>query len=280
MNHKSLKFVFLVPFFGKLPPYFDFWAKSCEINHEEFQWFVYSDQVSTSYKLNDAVTMIPYQFEEMRADIADILNIKIPEQNKRKVCDYRLMFYFLRRQKEPLDSFDYIGYTDVDMVYGKIADFLPEDIQQFVMISGDEERPCGPFTLIKRSSLEVLLHSDEIKHCFEAEEHQKFDESRRLLNLISHGQNPVYCHCSPLQPQRTQGFNYKRCLAIWENGTVSVRDWRGNNIEGAFFHFSRFKGNKKFKINNAAIESPQWVVCRYGIFKVKSKILLFLLRQL
>jgi hypothetical protein len=280
MNQNNLKFAFLVPFFGTLPPYFDFWAKSCQPNHERFHWFVYSDQICSSYKLNNAVTMIPYQFEEMRNDFSTILNIKIPEHNKRKVCDYRIMFYFLRRQKEPLDLFDYIGYTDVDLVYGKIEDYLPENIQRYAMISADEDRPCGPFTLIKRSSLEVLLHSDDIKRCFEAEDHLKFDESKRLLNLIRGEQNLVFCHYSPLQPQRSERFNYKRCLSIWENGSVSVWDSRGNKIEGAFFHFSRFKGRKRFKVRGDAIQSPKWVVCRYGIFVVNSKAVLYLLTQL
>jgi len=280
MNKQSHTFAFLVPFFGPLPVYFDFWAKSCETNHERFHWFVYSDQISSPCKLNNAVTLLPYKFEEMRNDFATILNINIPEQNKRKVCDYRIMFYFLRRHKEPLDSFDYIGYTDVDMIYGKIADFFPEDIQQYAMISADEGRPCGPFTLIRRSSFETLLHSADIKRCFEAAEHLKFDESRQLLDLIRGEQNQVFCHYSPLQPQRAARFNYKRCLSIWENGSVSALDCRGNKIEGAFFHFSRFKGNKKFKIRTDALQSPKWVVCRYGIFVVKSKVVLYLLRQI
>jgi hypothetical protein len=280
MNQQNIKFAFLVPFFGTLPPYFDFWAKSCEANYEKFHWYVYSDQINSPYKFNDAVTMIPYQFEEMRADFSNILNINIPEDNRRKVCDYRLMFYFLRRGKEPLDSFDYIGYTDVDMVYGKIADFMPENVDQYAMISANEGKPCGPFTLIKRSMLHILLESDELKKCLEAEDHLKFDESVKLMNIIKGANNPVLCHFSPLQPMRSDGINYKRCLAMWEDGKVSVRDCRGSKMEGAFFHFSRFKGNKKFKIRGNPINSPQWVVCRYGIFVVKSKMVLFALSQI
>lgn len=280
MNHNALKFAFLVPFFGPLPPYFDFWAKSCEPNHERFHWYVYSDQITSSYALNSAVTIVPYLFEEMRRDISSILNINIPENNKRKVCDYRIMFYFLRRHKEPLDSYDYIGYTDVDMVYGAIADYLPENVEQYALISANEGKPCGPFTLIKRPMLDILRESDEIKRCFEADVHLKFDESEKLMNILKNEQHAVFCHFSPLQPMRSLGFNYKRCFALWENGTVSVRDSRGNNRGGAFFHFSRFKGNRKFKIRSDALRSPQWVVCRYGIFVVKSKVVLFTLTHL
>lgn len=224
--------------------------------------------------------MIPYKFEEMKDDFSNILNINIPEHNRRKVCDYRLMFYFLRRHKEPLDSFDYIGYTDVDMVYGKIADHLPENIDQYAMISANDGKPCGPFTLIKRLMLNILLESDEIKKCLEADDHLKFDESVKLMNIIKGEQNAVFCYFFPLQPMRSDGFNYKRCLALWENGKVSVRDCRGNKLDGAFFHFSRFKSSKKFKIRGNAIQSPTWVVCRYGIFVVKSKVVLCLLTQL
>jgi hypothetical protein len=52
--------VFLVPFFGPLPPYFDLWARSCEANAGNFHWLVYSDQVQERQAVNPAVTLVPY----------------------------------------------------------------------------------------------------------------------------------------------------------------------------------------------------------------------------
>ena len=81
-----MKSAFLLPFFGPLPSYFQFWAKSCEINKDAFHWFVYSDAVSDYMKVNHAVTLIPYSYDHMIADFEQILNLRIARDNPRKVC--------------------------------------------------------------------------------------------------------------------------------------------------------------------------------------------------
>ncbi|QTA93827.1 DUF6625 family protein [Desulfonema magnum] len=270
MTSDNIKSAFLVPFFGKLPPYFSFWAKSCEINHQNFHWFVYNDQTDTGYAVNKAVSVIPYQFDEMMADFQNILNIRLPGQYLRKICDYRIMFYFLRRHKEPLDDFDFIGYTDMDMIYGRLNRFLPSDMKRYSIISGDNNQPCGPFTLTDRSSMKFLLESDKIKCHFEAQEHNSFNESEELMNIVSEDK-PVFCHSDPIQPTRTSGFSYRRTFAVWNNGSVTVWDHKGNKKEGGFYHFSRYKDKERFKISEDAIHKQRWAVYKYGITPIPSK---------
>jgi len=272
-----MKNAFLVPFFGELPPYFSFWAKSCEINHENFHWFVYNDRIVSAYSLNEAVTMIPYQFDEMIADFKKILNMEISGYHLRNVCDYRIVFYFLRRDREPLDDFAFIGYTDMDMIYGRLNDFLPPDMYRYAMISADDDSPCGPFTLIRCSSVKSLTGCDRLKSVIESQEHQSLNEDKYLMDFVSGG-NPVFCRTEPLQPARTPGFNFRKTFSVWDKGRIRVWDNRGNEKEGGFYHFSRYKNKRSFRVKADALGSEQWAVYRYGITDIRSKWKSYLLK--
>jgi hypothetical protein len=272
-----MKSAFLVPFFGDLPAYFSFWAKSCETNHENFHWFVYNDRTASAYSLNEAVTMIPYQFDEMIADFKKMLSLKISGYRLRNVCDYRIMFYFLRRDREPLDDFDFIGYTDMDMIYGRLSDFLPSDMSRYAMISADDGKPCGPFTLISRSAVQSLSGFDKLKLIIQNQVHVSFNEAEDLMNFVSGG-NPVFCHTDPLQPARTPGFNFRKTFSVWDKGRVKVWDNRGNEKEGGFYHFSRYKNKHGFRVKADALDREQWAVYRYGITDIRSKWMSYLLK--
>ena len=270
MMDNTVSAAFCVPFFGPLPPYFIHWVKSCEINQEHFHWFVYSDQVRSRSSLNRAVTMIPYSLDEMVSDFKRYLDMEIPKWGGRKVCDYDPMFYFIRRHREPLDHFDFIGYTDLDVIYGELGCFLPENTQKYGLISGDDDRPCGPLTLIKRKLLPRLRESSIVRDYITYPACTDFDETVNLLRIFSND-HPVFCRTFSLQPAMSRGFNKRKNFSVWENGKVTVWDNRGHRREGGFHHFSRFKGKRRFRVRPGAIAAPAWGVCKFGILPVTSR---------
>jgi len=306
MEYKS---AFLNIYFGPLPPYFDFWAKSCVPNQDNFHWYVYNNHISEKIEYNDAVTIIPYDFDRLYNDIRNETEIKIPYEGKRIVCDCRVMIYALREKHEDLSRYDFIGYNDLDMIYGEIKCFMPDNPYQYSMISGNDGRPCGPFTLFNRKYIKNILMDDNIKNRMEKSFGDKIynsdcykdkflefapvsgnnykdkianmihfehlDESEDLLE-ISKKHAPVFCCSNPLQPTRTNRFNYRKSIAFWENGKLTVMDNRGHIKEGAFFHFSRFKSRSRFKINytqpirNNIDHSEKFGVYKYGIVRINS----------
>ncbi len=158
---------FLIIYLGKLPGYFDFWARSCEPNQDRFHWYVYNDCIEQKFAFNKAVTLVPYCFEQLCQDLDAVLGIRIPPGHTWLVCDTRLLLYALRKHKEPLDRYDFIGYSDLDVVYGDIHRYLPERPLNYALISGANERPCGPFTLFNRRYLTKILKHPDIKAFFE-----------------------------------------------------------------------------------------------------------------
>ena len=164
INYRS---AFLIIYLGVLPSYFDFWAKSCLPNHDSFHWYVYNDHVQEKIAHNEAVTIIPYNFSELCNDMKKILGISIPDKSMRIVCDSRVILYALRETNENLEQYDFIGYSDIDVIYGDIKNFMPQNPFQYSIVSADDNRPCGPFTLFNRKYLKQILAHDHIKQSLE-----------------------------------------------------------------------------------------------------------------
>ncbi|OGR28267.1 MAG: hypothetical protein A2277_18840 [Desulfobacterales bacterium RIFOXYA12_FULL_46_15] len=294
---------FLILYLGKLPPYFQYWAKSCEPNHGQFHWFVYNDRIDQKKEYNRAVTLVPYSFKSLCSDLDSILHIHLPPQNTRVVCDCRIMLYAFRKDEDQLRQYDFVGYSDLDVVYGDISRFLPENPGQYSLITAADNRPCGPFTLFNRKYLETVLKDNRIKKRLEQNfknnlntvpgiqdegsafkpmsgnstkdkiaEHLNFahlDESEELVE-IAKAYAPVFCKATPLQPAMGRWFNHRKAFAVWDNGRLYVRDVWGHQKEGAVFHFSRFKNRSRFRITSDALGTGQIGVYKYGFINAGS----------
>jgi len=269
-DKERCKSVFLVPFFGFLPGYFPFWAKSCEGNYQNFHWYVYNDKIGRKIVYNKAVTLIPYSFDEMISDFKNHIGMDISSGHVRRVCDYRMLYYFIRKGKEDLDRYDFIGYTDMDLIYGEIIKFIPSNANNYSVISANNGRPCGPFTLINKSCMDLIIESGIVKCNIESYDHKCFDESFELINILSIDK-PFFCDCDPIQPALTDGFNHRKTFSIWSNGVLRVFDNRWNVKEGGFHHFSRYKNRKRFKVEEISVPGDYWGCCKYGIIPIQSR---------
>lgn len=303
MNTPACRSAFLIIYLGKLPGYFDFWAKTCAPNHDTCHWFVYNDHIRERTEYNKAVTIVPYTFEALCSDMASKAGIHIPDRNTRIVCDCRVMLYLLRKAEDHLDQYDFIGYSDIDVVYGRINDFLPENPTDYALISAHEHRPCGPFTLFNRTYLGQILSDPRIKTYLEynfgnqvydsaayteAEsafkpvsgnrqkdqirdqtDFKHLDESDELVEIAARFA-PVFCSPDSLQPTMTKGFNHRKAIAFWNRGRLTIVDNLGHKREGAFFHFSRFKNRKRFKVDPDVLSADHIGIYKYGFIAYKS----------
>lgn len=302
-SQSGYRAAFLIIYLGPLPVYFDFWAKSCVYNGKTFHWYVYNDEVDSKIEYNEAVTIIPYTFEALRHDLKKNLEITIPAENRRIVCDCRMLMYEIRKQTDSLEQYDFIGYSDIDVIYGQIGKFMPPGPAQYSMISANKGAPCGPFTLFNRAYIENMVHHDLIKNRLEQNfgdqtyasdiyrspdmtfapmsgnsskdqiaagiNFEHLDESEEISRLAEQ-YAPTSCSPDPLQPARIKWFNHRKAIAFWENGRLTVVDNRGHIREGAFFHFSRFKNRGRFKIDPEISECDRWGIYKYGIVKIGS----------
>jgi hypothetical protein len=201
----------------------------------------------------------------MVQDYARVLNVRFPTGNPRKICDSDVMLYFLRKEADELDRYDFIGYTDLDMIYGRLADFLPPEPGGYSLISADGRRTCGPFTLMNRRALPVLLDSAEVRARLEQEQYVMLDESVLLMELFAQ-RGPIFCRADSLQAALTPGFDFRRQYGIWEDGALTVCDSRGRCLASGIFHFSRHKNKRAFRLRAGVSGAQRWGVCRWGSF--------------
>lgn len=138
------KVCFIICWFGKLPSYTPVWLKSCSYN-PEYDFLIITD-CENYYTYPSNVKRISFNKERFITRVKERLTDKPSLEAPYRLCDYRPMYGVIFR--EELENYDYWGYCDVDMVFGRIVDFLPiEEIYRYEAVFNG-----GHFTLIKNEA--------------------------------------------------------------------------------------------------------------------------------
>lgn len=105
----------IIPYFGRLPNYFQLFLDSCSYN-DKFDFLVLTNDASEySYPKNVKVEYC--QFQYMRDKVKSIHKDATLEQPQ-KLCDYRPSYGFLFQ--EYLQDYRYWGHCDIDLIFGNL----------------------------------------------------------------------------------------------------------------------------------------------------------------
>lgn len=118
------KIVFICPYFGKLPRYFDLVLESCKYNNT-IDWIIFTDD-KTKYDYPRNVKVYYISFEEIQKYIQNKIPFKIEIKKPYKLCDYRPLYGYIF--KSYISKYDFWGYCDFDCIFGRIRNFLVDDI--------------------------------------------------------------------------------------------------------------------------------------------------------
>lgn len=135
------KCLFIVPWFGELPNYFDIWLKSVGYN-SEFEFLIITDFKSDK-KLPDNVRIENTTFKNIKNRIQNMYGKSAKCDKPYRLCDYRPMYGEIF--KDEIAGYDFWGYCDVDLVFGKLSDFITEDMLE----KYDAVFNAGHLTLIR-----------------------------------------------------------------------------------------------------------------------------------
>ncbi len=143
-----MKIIIIVPYFGKTPGWIDYFIKSCSYN-PEINWLLFSDIIIKSW--------LPKNVHLEKADIEDFnklatskLNLPINIINLYKLCDFKPAFGHIFY--DYIRDFDFWGYCDLDLIFGKISNFIKEfHFKNFDIITTRKEYMAGHFTLYKNN---------------------------------------------------------------------------------------------------------------------------------
>lgn len=168
-----------------------------------------------------------------------------------KLCDLKPIYGHIFR--EYLENYSFWGYTDLDLVYGNVADFISPDVfYRSDVITASEKIVAGHFTLLRNNEAMRLLYQECAGYRdMLLEEHcQAFDEkcfSAHVKAEAEVGRLRLY----------QKNIQLDDCI-IWWSGRPKflILYWKGLVVDLfkvrklCYFHFIQSKHKKKFYCNS------------------------------
>lgn len=131
---------FLIPYFGELPPFFEIWKKTAQRN-EDVDFIFFSDNKRLRSEKN--ITVHSMTFSEYKELVQSKFDFPISLETPYKTCDYKFAYGYIFQ--DYIRKYDFWGYCDVDLVLGRIRDFITDEILE----SFDKVYELGHMTLYR-----------------------------------------------------------------------------------------------------------------------------------
>ena len=156
---QSPKIWLFIPYFGRVPSFFHLYLDSLQTNGDCLRVILMTDIDLTDYNLPPNLICIPMTLPALRQKISRFLAAEFgqnldPESliaTPYKLVDFKIMYPELFLElgtRYGIGETDYVGWGDIDVVYGRLADFLRLD-GGFDIIGGFH----GHFTAMRNTSL-------------------------------------------------------------------------------------------------------------------------------
>lgn len=160
------KIVFICPYFGAFPNYFNLTLKSIEYN-KTIDWLIITD-IKEKYDYPNNVKVINMTFTELRQKVQSCFDFDICLNRPFKMCDFRPAYGLIF--KDYLDNYDFWGHCDFDCIYGDLRKFLSDNI-----LNKHERIYClGHMSLYK--------NNDKINYMFK----NKLDADTDYIEIFTH----------------------------------------------------------------------------------------------
>ena len=257
-----MKNVFIVPYFGKFPNYFQLFLNSCKFNKDFSDWIFYTDDY-TNYNYPDNCYVKYCTFEELRTKIQKKFDFTI------KLCDFRPAYGYIF--KDDIQNYNFWGHCDVDCIFGKLSKFLND--QAF---KNDRILRLGHLCLYKNNdevNKRFMLPINNIyryKEVFSNNKNCIFDEYNSSQSICIDDIWNTYGFSQFLGDKmianvqyKSNSFRlvyqidkhlyehepYKKAVFYWEDGCI-IRQYINNNklIEEEFAYIHLMKRNMKNQI--------------------------------
>ena len=125
------KIAFVIPWFGKLPNYFQLWLESCKRN-PTIDFLVFTDQ-QPEYPIPENIKLFQYTFKEMVYRFEKKIGFPVALYSPYKLCDFKPSYGEVF--EDYLNDYDYWGHCDVDLIWGDIRKFVTDELlEKYVRI--------------------------------------------------------------------------------------------------------------------------------------------------
>lgn len=116
--------VMIIPYFGKVPDYFNLWLKSAESN-PNFTFYIYTD-LDFNVNENSNVKIKHITFCKLVDKIKCLFGDDIKLKNPYKLCDYKPAYGLIFQ--DDIKEFDFWGFCDIDLIFGDLNKFISSSV--------------------------------------------------------------------------------------------------------------------------------------------------------
>lgn len=174
---------------GEFPWYFDYFVCSCSFN-PSVDFFIITDNATYEKPLPKNVKLIHNSLEEVSKIASHKLGLDIHINYPYKINDFKPAYGLIF--SELIEGYDYWGFGDIDVIFGKIRNFMtPEILDNYDLISVRPDWIPGSFLLLKNNDKMRTLyeHSKDYEKVFSSDTHYCFDETNFAHDEFTAGKN-------------------------------------------------------------------------------------------
>ncbi|MBQ9761951.1 MAG: hypothetical protein IJV82_02620 [Oscillospiraceae bacterium] len=266
----SQKACIIVVWFGKLPEYFGFWERSCQMNEAYADFLLVTDQDYTSPSSNIHVQKTT--MGDLKRKMSEKLGLSVSFEKAFKSCDLRPAYGVIF--SEELAGYQYWGHCDLDQVFGDMGILMDRaDLENY-----DKIGRSGHLTLFRNDPATNDLFRQEgalfdYQTVFTTPENYAFDERTGICRIAQKQKTP-YLNIVDMRADirvRTRRLeingakNYEKQLFYWENGHLFRAYMENGAIQEEPFIYIHFQ-KKKLKNLCGAIPGA-FFIGREGFFE-------------
>lgn len=247
------KIAILAVYYGKFPPYFELWLRSCEYN-QTIDFFIVTDNKLN--KLPENVKIIDIGFEDFRELAEKKLCKKFRIDYPYKLCDFKPIYGHIL--EDYLSDYDYWGHCDVDLIFGDLRKFFNEyEISKY-----DRFLHLGHLSLYRNTPECKQYYKLDGSACGNWEEvvtnprNFLFDEWSGVYGIYHKNNIPmfeerIFADISMIYKRfrlALEDPNYNQQVFYWENGHIYRKYWideKSFKEEFIYIHFKKRKFNKE-----------------------------------
>lgn len=238
----------LIPYFGDWPVWMNFFIESCRANRT-IDWILFSD-VDPPENRCPNVKHVKIAFPEYRKQLSQALGVEVGAEAPYKLCDVRPALPLIHA--DLLRSYDFVGFGDLDVIYGDIRAFYDEHIlSNYDVLSTSPQRVSGHFCLMRNRTdvITAFRRARSWKNAMRTTDYVNFDE-RAFYNVLRGARARLL---------RRLGVNSIRCFFREAYSTpVATRDmrwyWKNGRLSNEFYpdpgfmylHFMSWHSNRWF----------------------------------
>ncbi|MBQ9104384.1 MAG: hypothetical protein IJY57_04820 [Clostridia bacterium] len=278
--------VLIIPYFGKLPYYFDLWKASAKHNSTiDFMFFTDIPEIEE----DGNIKVVKISFNDFANKFKDKFDFNLSLNSPYKLCDFRMAYGYVLQ--EYIKNYDFWGHCDIDLIFGDIRSFITED----VLNANDKILEHGHFTLYRNTEEVNTLFMKEkgfkdydYKYIFATPESMYFDEifgARwicRKLNVPTYLNKNAFFDVLEKEKEFTHiSDDFSKSVFKYDNGKLFALSLAGDKTqekEIMYAHFQKRKmdysayifGEKFYIVPNKLVLAKN-VKSESSLFKVKGK---------